>query len=92
MELMSIRELYNMPLFENSFLPDHIKTSQKFIIGDAIKMYIDRYTLAEDVVIYYARMKYYSHYVETWIHRKNGFLNIDIVTLEIYTMLLRKLK
>ena len=56
-------------------------------------MYIDRYTIsADDVVLYYVRLRYDRDNIETQTQRKNGSSSIDTVISEIYTKPCKKTK
>lgn len=58
--LIAIEKLYNLELFKTSFLPDPVndkKKAKEQDIGTNVQMYIDRYTISEDVVLYYVRLR-----------------------------------
>ena len=93
--LIALEKLYNLELFKNSFLPE-AKNEKKGIKqegGNAnVQMYIDRYTMVEDVVLYYARLRQNLDNLEIWVLIKSGCLDTDTVILGIYMMLQRRAK
>jgi hypothetical protein len=61
LSLIVIEKLYNLELFKKSFLPDPTTDKNEVVkgadSGTNVQMYIDRYTIVEDVVLYYARLR-----------------------------------
>lgn len=63
-ELILLEKLYNLDVFRKSFLPEPRKKEEPkatFTTGKGgdvnMQICIDRYTLVEDVVIYYVRLR-----------------------------------
>ena len=64
--LIALEKLYNIELFKNSFLPE-AKNDKKANKEENVhvQMFIDRYTMVDDVVLYYARLRYIIYDLET---------------------------
>lgn len=81
-KLIAIEKLYNLEVFKAALLPDPLqaKKNEKEEGGVNVQMYIDRYTIAEDVVLYYVRLRYLRDNKGIWTLRWSGCLSTDTAT------------